>query len=163
VAFLRMSSDLSLVDAEGVILERPLEGSFRFSVVTGISEITTREVRAQRMQEFTRFLEAVETVRAGGGDNVSEVDLADPSDLRVTLTAMPQLGDPQASVLVHFGAGDFARKYRVLVDNLAEWRAQVGRVDSVDLRFDSQVVVNPEQPQPTSAAAKVPPAGGTRQ
>lgn len=163
VAFLRMSSDLALVDAEGVILERPLEGSFRFPVVTGISEITTREVRAQRMQEFTRFLAEVEGVRPGGGDAVSEMDLADPSDLRVTLTAMPQLGDPQASVLVHFGTGDYAHKYRVLVENLAEWRAQVGRVDSVDLRFDNQVVVNPERPQPTAAAAKAPPASGTRQ
>lgn len=145
VAFLRMNTDLALVDAEGVILERPLEGSFRFPVVTGLSEITPREVRRERMQEFIKFLDAISAVRPGAADLVSEMDLRDASDLRATLTSLPQLGDPQASVLVHFGAGDYGHKFRVLLDNLAEWRAQVGRVDSVDLRFDNQVVVNPEQ------------------
>jgi cell division protein FtsQ len=160
VAFLRMNTDLALLDAEGVILERPLEGSFRFPVVTGISEITAREVRRQRMQEFTQFLEEVGGVRPGAADMVSEMDLRDASDLRVTLTSLPQLGDPQASVLVHFGAGDYGHKFRVLLDNLAAWRAQVGRVDSVDLRFDNQVVVNPEQ---SKAAVSSPSKAGTRQ
>lgn len=154
VAFLRMNTDLALLDPEGVILERPLEGDFRFPVVTGISEITAREVRRQRMQDFTRFLQEAEGVRPGASNLVSEVDLRDGADLRVTLTSLPQLGDLQASVLVHFGAGDYGHKLRVLLDNLADWRAQVGRVDSVDLRFANQVVVNPEQ----SAAAGKPPA-----
>ncbi len=161
VAFLRMSTDLALVDGDGVILERPLEGSFRFPVVTGISEITPREVRRLRMQEYGKFLAEVERVRPGAGDMVSELDLHDPSDLRATLTSLPQLGDPQASVLVHFGTGDYGHKFRVLLDNLAEWRVQVGRVDSVDLRFDNQVVVNPERPQASSTAAKGP--ASTRQ
>lgn len=160
VAFLRMNTDLALVDAEGVILERPLEGSFRFPVVTGLSEITPREVRRQRMQECIRFLDAISAVRPGAADLVSEMDLRDASDLRATLTSLPQLGDPQASVLVHFGAGDYGHKLRVLLENLAEWRAQVGRVDSVDLRFDNQVVVNPEQ---SKAAASGSSRGGTRQ
>lgn len=154
VAFLRMNTDLALVDADGVILERPLAGSFRFPVVTGISEITPREVRRQRMQEFGKFIAEIDSVRPGASDLVSEMDLREASDLRVTLTSLAQLGDPQASVLVHFGTGDYGHKLRVLLDNLAEWRAQVGRVDSVDLRFDNQVVVNPE-----SVAASGKPAG----
>ena len=40
-------------------------------------------------------------------------------------------------------------KYHLLPDNLAQWRASAGRVESVDLRFSKQVVVNPERdPQP---------------
>ena len=38
VAFLRTGSDLSLVDAQGVILDRPVEGEFKFPVVSGIGE-----------------------------------------------------------------------------------------------------------------------------
>ena len=39
VAFLRTGSDLSLVDAQGVILDRPAEGEFKFPVVSGIGGI----------------------------------------------------------------------------------------------------------------------------
>ena len=37
VAFLRTASELSLVDSHGVIFERPVEGEFRFPVVSGIT------------------------------------------------------------------------------------------------------------------------------
>jgi len=46
-------------------------------------------------------------------------------------------------VLVHFGDSDFSSRYHLLVDNIDQWRANAGRVDSVDLRFAKQVVVNP--------------------
>ena len=39
VAFLRTGNDLSLVDAQGVILERPADGEFKFPVVEGITGI----------------------------------------------------------------------------------------------------------------------------
>ncbi|MGH9790560.1 MAG: cell division protein FtsQ/DivIB [Candidatus Acidiferrales bacterium] len=158
VAFLRMNTDLALIDGEGVILDRPLEGNYRFPVVTGISEITAREVRRQRMTEFTKFLEEIGRARASAGDTVSEMDLRDANDLRATLTGLP--GDARASVLVHFGAGDYGGKFRTLVENIGAWRAQVGRVESVDLRFESQVVVNPEKRQSTSTTTS---GDGTRQ
>ena len=150
VAFLRMNTELALIDGEGVILDRPLEGNYRFPVVTGISEITAREVRRQRMAEFTEFLEGIGQVRANAGDMVSEVDLRDSNDLRGTLTGLP--GDPRGSVLAHFGTGDYGEKFRTLVENIGAWRAQVGRVESVDLRFESQVVVNPERRSSAGAA-----------
>src|SRR5271168_5144408 len=43
VAFLRTASDLSLVDSHGAIFERPVEGEFRFPVVSGIAESLPRE------------------------------------------------------------------------------------------------------------------------
>lgn len=148
VAFLRVGPELALIDAYGVILERPLEGDFHFPVVTGISDATPRDDRAARMKLFTGFLKEIELARAGATDQVSEVDLSDASDLRATLADVPELGNPsaegQASVLVHFGEKDFTNKFRVFVENVTQWRATVGRLDSVDLRFSRQVVVNPE-------------------
>ena len=38
VAFLRNGADLGLIDAHGVILDRPVEGDFQFPVVSGISD-----------------------------------------------------------------------------------------------------------------------------
>ena len=63
-------------------------------------------------------------------------------DVRATLAGLGDQG--QAPLQVRFGNSDFVNKYRLLIENIAHWRADVGRVDSVDLRFSRQVVVNPE-------------------
>jgi len=150
VAFLRTNVGLALVDAQGVILERPLEAEFRFPVVAGLTEAMPPAEREQRMRLFVDFLRDVDLARPGAGDGVSEVDLADAEDLHATLTGLPGL-EQQAPLVVRFGDKDFVNKYRLLVDNIAQWRSQSGRVESVDLRFARQVVVNPE---PESAAAR---------
>ena len=150
VAFLRTNAGLALVDAQGVILERPLEAEFRFPVVAGLTEAMPPAEREQRMRLFVDFLRDVDLARPGAGDGVSEVDLADAEDLHATLTGLPGL-EQQAPLVVRFGDKDFVNKYRLLVDNIAQWRSQTGRVESVDLRFARQVVVNPE---PESAAAR---------
>jgi cell division protein FtsQ len=155
VAFLRLGSALALVDAQGVILERPLEGTFHFPVVTGIRKTMPREVREQRMKLYVQFLRDIEEVKPAATDHVSEANLADSKDLRAMLTGIQEKSAGASAdagpVLVHFGDGDFAEKYRALVENLAQWRAAAGRVESVDLRFARQVVVSPEG---KSAAAK---------
>lgn len=143
IAFLRSSGELFLLDVQGTILERPVEGEFRFPVVSGIGEATPRDVRAQRAELFVQFMKDIEWVRPGAGDHVSEVDLSDPSDLRATLTSLGP-GEHPEPVLVHFGSSEFGTRYRLLVENIGQWRATAGRVDSVDLRFARQVVVNPE-------------------
>ena len=47
-------------------------------------------------------------------------------------------------ILVHFGDSDYGNRYHLLAENIDQWRASAGSVDSVDLRFARQVVVNPE-------------------
>ena len=46
--------------------------------------------------------------------------------------------------LVHFGDSDFEAKYQTLIENIGQWRAKAGRVESVDLRFSREAVVNPD-------------------
>jgi len=158
VAFLRLGTELALVDGSGVILDRPAGGQFHFPVVAGITEAMPRAAREQRLQMCVRFLKEIELVRPGASDRVSEVDLADARDLRATLAGLPgaDAGAPSApnAILIHFGEGDFVNKFRVLVENFPQWRANAGRVESVDLRFAHQVVVNPEAK--TTAAKSVP-------
>jgi len=144
VAFLRTGSDLSLVDAQGVILDRPADGEFRFPVVGGIGESMAREERAKRMNLYVQFMKEIEAVQPGAEDHVSEADLSDAADLRVTLTGLGTASGNARPILVHFGDSDFGNRYHLLAENIDQWRASAGSVDSVDLRFARQVVVNPE-------------------
>jgi cell division protein FtsQ len=165
VAFLRRANELALVDVYGMILERPVEGEFRFPVVSGVGESMPREVREQRMKLFVEFMKEIELASPGADDHISEADLSDAADLRVTLAGLGAAPGKASPILVHFGDSDFANRYHLLAENIGQWRASAGRVDSVDLRFARQVVVNPETktaaantsqsaPEPAQAARK---------
>jgi cell division protein FtsQ len=154
VAFLRTGDELDLVDAGGIILDRPVEADFHFPVITGLDDSMAVSDRAARMQLFVEFLKEIDLARAGASDQVSDVDLSDAQDVRASIAGLPGL-EREHPVAVHFGDSDFVNKYRLLVDNIGPWRASAGRVESVDLRFSRQAVVNPES---DAVARAMPPA-----
>jgi cell division protein FtsQ len=141
VAFLRNGNELALIDAHGVILDRPEGEDLHFPVITGLSDSMPREEREKRMQTYQEFLRDADLVRSGSSDRISEVDLSNAKDLRVVLTGLTSANDSQA-VTIHFGYSDFTGKYRMLVENFAQWQANAGRVQSIDLQYSRQVVVN---------------------
>ena len=143
IAFLRNATDLALIDAHGMILDRPGGADLQFPIVSGLNEAIAREERGKRMQTFQKFLKDIDLVRSGSSDRVSEVDLANPKDLRVIMTGIVASGDPQ-SVSIHFGNSDFTGKYRMIVENFAQWQASNGRIHSIDLQYAKQVVLNAE-------------------
>ncbi|MGA7555518.1 MAG: FtsQ-type POTRA domain-containing protein, partial [Candidatus Acidiferrales bacterium] len=158
IAFLRDGSDLALVDVHGVILDRPLRGDFHFPVVIGMSSEMPIEDRELRMQLFASFAQQVEAARGGAMDQVSEVDLAEAKDLRATITGLQGGSGPNGAsananaagewtnadtpVLIHFGDSDFEDKFLTVLKDIGRWRAEVGNVESVDLRFNGEAVVN---------------------
>jgi cell division protein FtsQ len=151
IAFLRQGSEMSLIDANGVILERPVSGDFHFPVVTGILSDMAQDDREKRMQLFAGFSQQVEEARAGAMQRVSEVDLSGANDLTARVTGLQPAdsgneswGTDGQSVLVHFGDTDFEAKFRTLLDDIGQWRATAGRVESVDLRFSREAIVNPD-------------------
>ncbi len=161
IAFLKNGNELALVDAQGVILDRPEGEDLHFPIVTGISEDLPREQREKRMQIYQEFIKDIDLVRPGSSDRVSEIELANPKDLRAVITGLgrsnnavpgiPDEADAQA-VTVHFGSGEFTGKYRMLVENFAQWQANAGHVRSVDLQYARQVVINPDASASVSAA-----------
>jgi cell division protein FtsQ len=151
IAFLRNGNELALIDAHGVILDRPRDEDLHFPIVTGVSEDLPREQREKRMQIYQEFLKDVDLVRPASSDRVSEADLSNPKDLRVVMTGLANANDPQA-VTIHFGSGDFTGKYKMLVDNFSQWQANAGRVQSIDLQYARQVVVNPDTSAGTTVA-----------
>jgi cell division protein FtsQ len=153
VAFLREGYRLALVDAHGVILDRPARGNFAFPVVRGIDASMVPADRAARMGLFVKFMREIALARADADDRVSEVDLSDAQDVCATLAGLPGIRG-QGPIVVHFGDSDFVNKYGLLADNFAQWRASAGQVQSVDLRFSGQVVVNPEIDAARTAPAR---------
>jgi cell division protein FtsQ len=157
IAFLREGSDLALVDVHGVILDRPLKGNFHFPVITGMGADMPIEDRELRMQMFAGFSQQVETARGGAMDQVSEVDLTEAKDLRATISGLQVTntsggasandgwGNTDAPIIVHFGDSDFQGKYLTVLNDIGQWRAAAGRVESVDLRFNGEAVVNPDR------------------
>jgi cell division protein FtsQ len=152
IAFVRNGTELALIDAHGVILDRPHGEDLQFPIITGLSENMPREERGKRMQTYQEFLKDIDLVRSGSSDRVSEIDLANPKDLRAVMTGIANPTDTQA-LTIHFGTADFTGKYRMVVENFAQWQASNGRVHSIDLQYAKQVVLNPDTS--TASATKM--------
>jgi cell division protein FtsQ len=151
IAFLRNGTELGLIDAHGVILDRPRGEDFQFPIVTGLSDSVSREERGRRMVTYQEFLRDIDVVRAGSSDRVSEIDLSNPKDLRAVMTGISSANDSQA-VTIQFGSADFGGKYRLVVDNFAQWQASNGHVRNIDLQYSKQVILNTDSSGGTTVA-----------
>ena len=139
VAFVRVGDQIRLVDGAGVILDMPplmmAARRFSFPVVTGIKPSDALSVRGARMQLYEKFVSALDSSGEHLSSNLSEVNLSDPEDVRVTLPAK------SSDLLLHFGDTNFLARYRIYQSHLAEWEQQYPQLASVDLRYDSEVVL----------------------
>jgi cell division protein FtsQ len=108
-------------------------------------------VRAARMKIFNSLMQSFDSEGAQRSHDVSEVDLSDPEDVKVTVD------DPQGAVLIHLGTSDFLSRYKIYLAHAPEWRQQFTKIESVDLRFDGQVIVNPDSHPQSGDAAPIKP------
>ena len=80
--------------------------------------------------------------------DLSEVDLSDLEDVKV------RVNDPAGDVLVHLGSSDYLRRYKIYVSHAQGWRQQFQKLESVDLRYDNQIIVNPDMANAEAADLK---------
>jgi cell division protein FtsQ len=162
VAFARIGSKISLIDASGVLMELSTKKKYSFPVIIGMNSGEPLSTRAPRMKIYN---ELVRELDSGGGhysQDLSEVDLSDPEDVKVLTN------DPDGEVLVHLGSGNYLQRFKIYVAHLREWREQFSKLESVDLRYDRQIVVNPDlegaarQPALSAAMAKAAMAAGVK-
>jgi len=162
VAFARVGSKVALVDAGGVLMELTNKKKFSFPVIVGMSAnepISTRSIRMKTFNELVRELDS-----SGGhySKDLSEVDLTDPEDVKVLTN------DADGEVLVHLGSSNYLDRFKIYVAHLREWRQQFAKLESVDLRYDRQIIVNPDlrgtarQPVLTVSATKAAIAAGVK-
>jgi cell division protein FtsQ len=138
VAFVQIGAKIHLVDAGGVLLGPPAnrQAKYSFPVIHGITETEPLSTRAAVMQIYNRLVN--ELGRGNYTQQLSEVDLSDPEDVKATVN------DAGGTVLIHLGSSDFLDRYRLFAAHIGEWRQQFQKVQSVDLRYEGQIVVNPD-------------------
>lgn len=146
VAFARLGSKIFLIDVAGSLMELPVGGrkKFSFPVVLGMNLGEPQSTRAERMKTYSQLISDLDSDGAHYSQELSEVDVSDPEDLKVL--AM----DPGGEVLVHLGSSNFLDRFKIFKGHVQEWRQQFARLDSVDLRYDHQIVVNPDLQGPAS-------------
>jgi cell division protein FtsQ len=118
---------------------------FSFPVVAGINPNDPLSLRGPRMRIYQKFIADLDSSGEKISSDLSEVDLSDPEDVRATLPA------GATDMLLHFGDDKFLTRYRTYQAHLAEWRQQYPHLASVDLRYDTQVVLKMADGQPVDA------------
>lgn len=143
IAFVRNGNEIALIDSHGVILDRSGEIDARFPIISGITDALPRDERERRMQIYQDLVRGLDVVNGDSSNQLSEVDLSNPKNVRIVMAGIPGVNAAQA-VTIKFGSADFTSKYRMLVDNFTQWQANAGCVHSVDLQFTRQIVLNPD-------------------
>jgi cell division protein FtsQ len=136
VAFANVGGRIELVDSDGTLLDKPEKAFFDFPIIAGLDSVGAAD-RKSRMALFHTFSEQLAGELPRSGWLISEVDLADAVDLKVLLV------QGQETILVHFGYEAFAERFHNLLTSLPELRKTNAKIDSVDLRYRNQIVVNP--------------------
>ena len=141
VAFVRLKASKSrraqprLIDREGVFLDPPAGASFSLPVVTGISASMSLPNRLQRIALFESLVSDLDRKEPRYSSFVSEVDVSDPQNARVTTI---HEGDV---IELQMGQRLFRHRWEVFLSYVDTWKKQYGRVNSVDLRYRGQVAV----------------------
>jgi cell division protein FtsQ len=154
VAFVEINSHIALIDAHGVIMEMPAGQSatstYSFPVIVGMTDAEPLATRGERMKVYGQLIRELDSSGTQYSKDLSDIDLSDPDDIKATIS------DPQGAVLVHLGNSNFLERFRVYVSHVQEWRAQFQPLKSVDLRYQHEVIVNPDE-----MSTPAPPATGT--
>ena len=164
VAFARVGSKILLIDPVGTLMDLPAAGKkkYSFPVILGMNSGEPASTRAARMKIYNDLVSQLDAGGAHYSQELSEVDLSDAEDVKV----LPS--DPQGEVLVHLGSSNYLERYKVYVSHVREWRQQFDKLESVDLRYDGQIIVNPDlqgtikQPPLSKSSAKIAMAAGMK-
>jgi cell division protein FtsQ len=150
VAFARVGPRIALIDAGGTLMELSSKHKYSFPVILGMNPGEPLSTRAPRMKEYAELVRDLDSGGARYSQDLSEVDLTDLDDVKV------RVNDAAGDVLVHLGSSEYLRRYRIYVTHAQQWRQQFQKLESVDLRYDNQIVVNPDLPRPPRQAVLSP-------
>jgi len=150
VAFARVGPRIFLIDAGGTLMELPPKHKYSFPVILGMNPGEPLSTRLPRMKAYNELVNDLDSSGAHYSEDLSEVDLTDLENLKV------RVNDPKGDVLVELGSSDYLKRYKTYVSHVQEWRQQFQKLESVNLRYDNQVIVNPEmegKPKPAGLSA----------
>ncbi|MGA9509195.1 MAG: FtsQ-type POTRA domain-containing protein [Candidatus Sulfotelmatobacter sp.] len=149
VAFARVGPRMLLIDAGGTLMELSPKHKYSFPVIIGMNPGEPLSTRTPRMKAYTQMVHELDSGGTRYSQDLSEVDLSDLEDVKV------RVNDPAGDVLVHLGSSDYLRRYRIFVSHAQGWRQQFQKLESVDLRYDNQIIVNPDMAKPAPSKPSV--------
>jgi cell division protein FtsQ len=136
VAYANVGGHVSMVDEDGILLEKPDNGAFDFPVLYGLDNLASLDDRRARLALYSEFMHQLQVEAPKAGWMISEVYLSDAEDLKALLINGHQ------TVEVHFGQNDFLERFRNFLALLPEIEKSDTQPASVDLRYRNQVVVD---------------------
>jgi len=151
IAFVRIDNSTQLVDEDGVLLESKSEGlpKFDFPVLMGLESGFETELLARnrkRIELYRRLIRELDDNGAGLSRDLSEVHLQDAGSVSIVLN--------DDTVLVHMGANHFQERFRRYLAMSREIKQKYRLLESVDLRFENQIVVNAANEKIASSSGK---------
>ena len=129
VAFVQVQSSVMLIDEEGILLDPPPQAQFTFPVLSGV---LVRDSPARRKKAVQAMLEVEEDLGPQMKD-ISEVDAADPINLRVVAQVEGHV------VNLTLGEENRGSRYRNFLNHYPEIRKHSPEVRSFDLRLDDRI------------------------
>lgn len=137
VAFAAIGGQLELVDRDGVLLRPPTGVNFDFPVLDGLNQPGSAAARAAQIQPYLGFMASTHDEAARSGWIIAEVNVGDASDLRALLVQGPE------TVVADFGDTDYLERFKNFAMLAPQVLASYPRVESIDLRYRGEVVVDP--------------------
>jgi cell division protein FtsQ len=145
-ALLEIQGELMLGDKNGILLSRYERkyGKLDVPVFKGLVGQNAQDYRmnqaenAARVGIGMRMLEELDYGSPAFTRNISEVDLADKSNIKILLV--------DDSAEVSLGDRDFLKRFRTLISNMAQYqdlKSQYAEIVSIDLRFEGRIIYRP--------------------
>ncbi len=141
VAFVKMGPRISLIDASGVVMTLPAGKAVKYSfpIIQGMTDDEPLSSRAASMKIYNKLAHELDSDAKAPSrymNDISEVDLSDPVDVKVTAN------NANGTVVVHLGNTDFLARYQMYLAHIAEWKQQYPNMHSINLGIEGQIVVN---------------------
>lgn len=136
VAFVFFHSGVLLIDKQGMLLDPPPQAQFAFPVLSGVREDESEEQRAEHVRAMLR----VEDDLGYLGKEVSEINAADPDNIRMVAKA------GNRAVELTMGDANFAARYQNFLNHFAEIEKHSPGVRAFDLRMDDRITAKENAP-----------------
>jgi cell division protein FtsQ len=123
------TSRLALIDAYGVILDRPERLDFSSPILSGVHENQSERERQDRVRHYTRLMSELGPL----AKRLSEVDVSKPDNLRIEIELEGH------SVELIMGDSNFSKRLQDFLDHYPEIHKRSGSATTFDLRLDDRI------------------------
>ena len=119
----------ALIDSEGVIMDPPQKAPFHLPVLLGVRASESLDLRGKRVRRMQRLMKELGPL----ADHVSEVDVSDLDNLRITEQA------EGTAVSLMLGDRNFVPRLQNFLDHYHDIHRKMPQAGSFDLRLDDRI------------------------